>query len=171
MSVGYNDILDRDWGIHFLRKTKNKNTLINGTKYGRDIQDSDSEYGVDVEHAQKYNPITRNRPISIPFRKSKIGKYWDNRDTDYIQYITKITRNQGPTKLIYIKSDVIKEYKDNPIERGDYPYDREYTWKGMTREECKKLFNTYIEIPKDKVEVWERIGNGTESSWRQIPMI
>jgi hypothetical protein len=38
----------------------------------------------------------------------------------------------------------------------------------MTREECKKLFNTYIEIPKDKVEVWERIGKGKESNWKQI---
>ena len=48
MSVGYNDTLDRDLGIHFLRKTKSKDTLINGTKYGRDIEDSDSDYGVDV---------------------------------------------------------------------------------------------------------------------------
>jgi|TARA_B110000305_G_C18914539_1_gene392241 hypothetical protein len=160
MSVGYNDILDRDWGRHFLISTNNKTTLINGSKFGRDIEASDSNYGVDVEHAQKYNPLTRDRPISIPYRKSKIGKYWDNKETDYIQFI-----GNGNRKLIYIKDEIIKSYKGNPIERGNYPYDREYTWKGMTREECQKLFNTYIEIPKDKVQVWIREGIGKQSKW------
>jgi len=160
MSVGYNDTLDRDWGRHFLMKMKEKTTLINGSKFGRDIEDSDSNYGVDVEHAQLYNPLTRNRPISIPYRKSKIGKYWNNKETDYIQYV-----GMNNTKLIYIKSDVINSYKDNPIQRGNLPWKRDFTWKGYTKEECQKIFNTYIEIPKDKVEIWNRIGKGSQSTW------
>jgi len=166
MSVGYNDKKDRDWGRHFLIKTKGRKTVYNGVNtYGdtRDIKDTESTYGADVEHAQLYNPLTRNRPISIPYRKSKVGKYWNNKETDYIQYV-----GMNNTKLIYIKSNVINSYKDNPIQRGNLPWKRDSTWKGYTKEECQKIFNTYIEIPKDRVEIWNRIGKGPESTWEKI---
>jgi hypothetical protein len=161
MSVGYNDSLDRDWGRHFLINVKGKESVINGPKYGRDIEDVDSNYGADVEDAQKYNPITRPRPISIPYRKSAVGKYWsDHKDTDYIQWVDNQHR-----QLIYISSETIKKYKDSPIRRGNLPYERSYTWKGFTFEQCKEIWNSYIEIPKSEVEIWERIGIGKESKY------
>jgi len=164
MSKGYDDKLDRDWGRHFLINAKGRKTVVNGPELGRDIEDSESTYGADVEDAQKYNPLTRNKPISIPYRKSIIGQYWNDKDTDYIQWV-----DNSWKQLVFISSDTIKKYTKSPTKRGNLPYTRSYTWKGFTFEQCKEIWNTYIEIPKSEIEIWKREGRGRESKWIKEP--
>ena len=163
MSKGYDDKWDRLWGISFLKKAKNKSTILAGADKGLDIKDYYSNYGADVEQAQNYNPIERDNDITIPWRKQKITKYWDNGIVDYIQFI-----GNSNQKLIYISDEVIRKYINNPIKRGNFPFTRENPWNGYSLEECREIWNTYIEIPKSEVEIWERSGSKGNWKWNML---
>jgi hypothetical protein len=157
--INYDDELDRKWAISFLRGVKGKRNIVNGVNTfldTRDIKDSNTTYGADVECAKNYNPLLRKGNITLPLRKFVVGKYWnDDKITDYIQF----TDNTFKT-AIYMSDDVIRKYKDNiSWNRTDYPYQRETPWKGFTLQECKVIHNSYVEIPKSEVEVWNRVDN------------
>jgi len=158
-----NDTQDRSWGIAFLKGIKNKEGIVEGGRFELDLKSTSSNYGADVEKAY-YDPMTRPNNISIPYRKQKISGYWnDDKETDYIQFV------KNNTKLIYIESKVIKKYKDNPIHRGNIPLPRTRQTKGYygyTIEESKKIWNSYIEIPKSEVEVWEF--NQRNRTWNKV---
>lgn len=163
MSKGYDDTWDRRWGISFLKTAKNKSTILNGPKLGLDIRDYTSSYGADVEHAQNYNPIERDGNITIPWRKQKITKYWDNGIVDYIQFI-----GNGNLKLVYIADSTIRKYINNPIKKGNLEFKRDKPWKGYTWDECREIWNTYIEIPKSEIEIWERSGSKNNWKWNKV---
>lgn len=163
MSKGYDDSWDRRWAKSFLIKAKGKLDIQDGPKMGIDLKDYNSNYGVDVEEAQNYNPLTRGGDITIPYRKDKITKYWqEERETDYVQFCTK-----SFDKLIYIKDSVIRKYKNNPRKRTNFEFKRHKPWVGYTWEECKEIWNTYIEIPKSDIEVWIRTGSKGNWNWVQ----
>ena len=156
-----NDEWDRNWGISFLTKAKGRGRLKHGGRYELDIQSFSSNYGADVEKAH-YDPMERDNDISIPYRKDCIGRYWWNeRETDYIQFV------KGNDRLIFISSDTIKKYRNNPIHRGNIPLPdskKDKGYHGYTLEESKIIWNSYIEIPKEEVEVWVR--DGYKGNWK-----
>lgn len=160
-----NDELDRKWGISFLIEAKEKKELIQGGRYDLDIKSYVPNYGADVEKAY-YDPMTRNNPISIPYRKQKISGYWnDGKETDYIQFVN------GNDKLIFISNETIKKYKDSPIHRGNIPLPtkrQKSGYFGYSMEDSIKIWNSYIEIPKSEVEVWVKSGNKENWKWEKV---
>lgn len=164
----FNDKWERVWGLHFLKNSKNKKTIVKGVNRPwdtRDIKDYYSKYGADVERAQDYNPLKRDYDITIPLRKLKKGKYWESdKITDYIQF----TDNTHKT-LVYIADETIKKYKDNIVwNKTNRPFPNNKPWPGYTLEECKSIWNSYIRIPKSEVEVWKRKGSKGNWSWDMI---
>lgn len=165
--MNYNDEWDRKWAISFLKRYKGKDTIINGVNTPwdtRDIKDYYSSYGADVERAETYNPLERNGNITIPFRKVKIGKYWEeDKETDYVQF----TDTSFKT-LLYIKDETIRKHKDKVTwNKTNIRYPREVPWKGYTLEECTTIWNSYIEIPKTDIEVWNRKGEKGNWVWEK----
>jgi hypothetical protein len=167
MSKGYNDHEDRMWGIDFLENAKGKTNLSLGTQWGIDIKSVTGIYGADVENAKSYNPLKRDRGITIPLRKHLISKYWDGESE--CDYITFIGGDENPhEKLIYIPSKVIKQNLDNQKYTPtvwNKKNRREKPYRGYTLEETHIIQDTMIEIPKSQTEIWKYVNN----TWVQLP--
>ena len=84
----------------------------------------------------------------------------------------KLITSNGLVELIIVglfTSQVIQyeKYVNKPIQCGNVPLPnarKDKGYYGYTLDESKVIWNFYIEIPKDKVEMWEKNNN----KWLQV---